>query len=224
MNCGSVHHEIVDAMASGESELRGKVHQHVRECTACRAFLANQASLASAIDSYLRLVANEPAPPSLLPRVRARLEQQAAPRQSIFSWQFVAFAAAAVLLIAIGVRTLRPNTTIRVPEDAARVAPEPPIVNSPVSPRAEEPAPKSSRGAAVARKTNVPANSPATEILVPPEEQQAFQRFVSHISQDQDSAKALVAAAPVHADAPVEIALLTITNVEVKPLEGTDSE
>ena len=224
MNCGSAQHEIVDAMASGESKLRGEVHQHVRECTACRAFLANQASLASAIDSYLRLVANEPAPPSLLPRVRARLKQEAAPRQRIFSRQFVAFAAAAVLFIAIGLRTLRPHTITRVPGAVAQVAPEPPIVNRSVSTQAEDPAPKFSRVPAAARKTNVSANSSATEVLVLPEEQQAFRRFVSHISEDQASAKALVTAAPVHADAPVEIALLTITNVEVKPLEGTDSE
>jgi hypothetical protein len=36
--------------------------------------------------------------------------------------------------------------------------------------------------------------------------------------------KALVSAAPGNGDAPVEIALLTIENVEVKPLEGTDCE
>ena len=223
MNCGRAQHEIVDAMASDESKLRGEVHQHVRECTACRAFLANQASLASAIDSYLLLVANEPAPPSLLPRVRGRLEQEAAPRQRIFSWQFVAFAAAAVLLIAIGLRTLRPHTITRVPEAAAQIAPESPIVNLPISPRAEEPAPQTYRVAAPARKASVAAHSSDTEVLVLPEEQQAFRRFVSHISQDQGSAKALLAAAP-DVNAPVEIALLTITNVEVKPLEGTDSE
>jgi hypothetical protein len=73
------------------------------------------------------------------------------------------------------------------------------------------------------RNTEVPAHSSATEVLVLPAEQQAFQRFVSHISQDQDSAKALAAAAP-DGNAHVEIALLSITNVEVKPLEGTDSE
>ncbi len=223
MNCGSAQHEIIDAMATGESELRAELHQHVRECTACRAFLANQVSLASAIDSYLRLVANEPAHPSLLPRVRARLEQEAAPRERIVSWQFVAFAAAVVLLIAIGLRTLRPHTITRVPEAAAQVAPESPIVNLPVSSQAEEPAPQTFRVAAAARKASVPAHSSDTEVLVLPEEQQAFRRFVSHISQDQGSAKALLAGAPDE-DAPVEIALLTITNVEVKPLEGTDSE
>jgi hypothetical protein len=221
MNCESAQIEIMDAMDSRESELRGELHQHVRECAACRAFLANQASLASAIDSHLRLIASEPVPPSLLPRVRARLEQ-AVPRQSFFGRQLAALAAVLVFLIAIGARMLRPDTHVRAPHAVAQVAPESPVVTRPVSPRAGEPAPKTSQVAAV-HKANLPVPSSATEVLVLPEEQQAFQRFVSHISMDQDSAKALVAAAP-DADAPVEIALLAITNVEVKPLEGTDNE
>jgi hypothetical protein len=224
MNCASAQTEIVDAMASHESGLRGELHQHVDECARCRAFLANQTSVASVIDSHLRLIANEPVPPSLLPRVRARLEQEAVPRQGILRWQFVTLAATVVLLIAIGVRMLRLDTPVRAPQAFARVAPESPIVNRPVSPQVEEPAPKTSRAPAAAHRTNVSAHSSPTEVLVLPEEQQAFQRFVSHISQDQDSAKALVVSAPDRADAPVEIALLAITNVEVKPLEGTDSE
>jgi hypothetical protein len=224
MNCTRAQEKIIDATASRESGLQGDLDQHVLECDRCRAFFASQASLATAVDSYLRLIANEPVPPSLLPGVRARLEHETVPRHRIFAWQFATLAAAVVLLVAVGIRMLRPDTTGRAPGAVAQVTPESPIVNRPVSPKVEEPAPKTSRVAAAARKTNVPAHSSATEVLVLPEEQQAFQRFVSHISQDQESAKALVAAGPNRADAPVEIALLAITNVEVKPLEGTDSE
>lgn len=226
MTCESAQHEIVDAMASRESGLRGELHQHVLVCAACRAFLANQASLASAIDSHLRLIANEPVPPSLLPRVRAALEQEAAPRQGVFRWQFVPIAGAVAVLVTIGISTLRHDTTVPAPQSVAQVAPKSPIVNRPTTPQIGEPTPKTSRVASAmrnTRNTEVPAHSSATEVLVLPAEQQAFQRFVSHISQDQDSAKALAAAAP-DGNAHVEIALLSITNVEVKPLEGTDSE
>jgi hypothetical protein len=74
------------------------------------------------------------------------------------------------------------------------------------------------------RKGSIPAHSSAPEVLVLPEEQQAFRRFVSDISKDRASANALVSAAPDSGDGPVEIALLAIENVEIKPLEGTDSE
>jgi hypothetical protein len=223
MNCRSAQEEIIDAMASRESGLRGELDQHVRECANCRAVLASQASLSTMIDSHLRLIANQPMPPSLLPGVRARLEQEAAPRQWVFSWRFAAVAAAIVLLVAVGIRMLRPDTSGRAPEAIAQVAPGSPNVNRAptVGPQVEQPARKTSR---VIRKASVPAHSSAPEVLVLPEEQQAFRRFVSDISKDRDAAKALVAAAPDSADAAVEIALLTIENVEVKPLEGTDSE
>ena len=224
MNCRSAQEKIVDAIASRESGLCEDPDQHVGECAGCRAFLTSQASLASAIDSHLRLIAKEPVPTSLLPRVRARLEQETAPRQSILRWQFAAVATVVVLLVAavIRMRDYKPGSPA---ETTAKVALESPHVNHPptASPPINQPAPKTPRVAAI-RKASVSAHSSAPEVLILPEEQQAFRRFVSEISKDQDSAKALVSAAPGNGDAPVEIALLTIENVEVKPLEGTDSE
>ena len=225
MNCRSAQEKMVAAIASRESALCGDLDQHVRECTGCCAFLASQASLASAIDSHLRLIAKEPVPPSLLPRVRVRLEQETAPRESILRWQFAAVATVVVLLVAAAIRMRDSDKPERPTETTAKVAPGSPHVNRPptASPQINQPAPKIPRVAAI-RKASVSAYSSAPEVLILPEEQQAFRRFVSEISKDQDSAKALVSAAPGNGDAPVEIALLTIENVEVKPLEGTDSE
>ena len=225
MNCRSAQEKIVDAIASRESGLCEDPDQHVGKCAGCRAFLASQASLASAIDSHLRLIAKEPVPPSLLPRVRARLEQETAPRQSILRWQFAAVATVVVLLVAAAIRMRDSDKPGSPAEPTAKVALESPHVNHPptASLAINQPAPKTPRVAAI-RKASVSAHSSAPEVLILPEEQQAFRRFVSEISKDQDSAKALVSAAPGNGDAPVEIALLTIENVEVKPLEGTDSE
>jgi len=223
MNCTNARKEIIDATASRESALPVDLHQHVRACHTCRAFFATQASLAAAVDSHLQFIANESAPPSLLPAVRARIAHETVSRRRIFAWQFATFAVAVVLLVAVGIRMLRSDTNARLPGAVAQITPESPIANRPVSPQVEEPAPKTSGVAAAGRKASIPTHSSSTEVLVLPEEQQAFRRFVSHIAQDQNSAKALAAAAD-RADAPVEIALLAITNVEVKPLEGTDSE
>jgi anti-sigma factor RsiW len=226
MNCRSAQEKIVDAMASREPGLRGDLDQHVRECAGCHAFLASHASLASAIDSHLRLIANEPVPPSLLPAVRARLEQEAAPRQWIFSWRFAAVATVVVLLVATVIGMRDSDKPGRPKETTAKVAHGSPDVNRPptVSSQIQLPAPKASRFAAAVRKASIPAHSSAPEVLVLPEEQQAFRRFVSDISKDRASANALVSAAPDSGDGPVEIALLAIENVEIKPLEGTDSE
>jgi len=225
MNCRSAQKKIVEAIASRESGLCGGLDQHVRECAGCRGFLVSQASLASAIDSQLRLIAKEPVPPSLLPRVHARLEQKTAPRQSILRWQFAAVATVVVLLVAAAIRMRDSDKPERPTETTAKVAPGSPHVNHAptASPPINQPAPETPRAAAI-RKASVSVHSSAPEVLILPEEQQALRRFVSEISKDQDSAKALVSAAPGNGDAPVEIALLTIENVEVKPLEGTDSE
>ena len=225
MNCRSAQEKIVDAMASRELGLREDLDQHVRECAGCRASLASHASLASAIDSHLRLIANEPVPPSLLLGVRARLEQEAAPRQWIFSWRF-AVATVVVLLVATVIGMRDSDKPGRPKETTAKVAHGSPDVNRPptVSSQIQLPAPKASRFAAAARKTSIPAHSSTPEVLVLPEERQAFRRFVSDISKDRASTNALVSAALDSGDGPVEIALLAIENVEIKPLEGTDSE
>ncbi|HEY1472414.1 MAG TPA: hypothetical protein VGF61_25480 [Candidatus Acidoferrum sp.] len=224
MNCRSAQEKIVDAMASREYETRGELDQHVLQCAECRAFLASQASLASAVDSHLRLIANEPVPPSLLPRVRLRLEHEAAPRHSIPGWQFAAVAAALVLLVAAAIRMPHSDKPERPTKTTAKVASESPDVNRPVSPQIQKPAPKAAPVAVAIRKAAAPAHSSAPEVLILPEEQQAFRLFVRDIYEDRVSAKALVSAAPDTPDAPVDIALLTIDNVQIKPLEGTDSE
>jgi hypothetical protein len=226
MNCRNAQEKIIDLMASRESGLREELDQHVRGCARCRAFLASQASLSTAVDSHLRLIANEPVPSSLLSGVRARLEQEAAPGQWILGWRFAAVAAAVVLVAAAaGIRTRRPDIPGRAPQATAQVAAESPNMNRALtlSPPIQQPASKTSPVAAV-RRAGVLAHSSAPEVLVLPEEQQAFRRFVRDISKDRDTAKALIAAVPDSADAPVDIALLTIESVEVKPLEGTDSE
>jgi hypothetical protein len=225
MNCRNAQEKIIDLMASRESGLREELDQHVRGCARCRAFLASQASLSTAVNSHLRLIANEPVPSSLLSGVRARLEQEAAPDQWILGWRFAAVAAAIVLVAAAGIRTRRPDTPGRAPQATAQVAPGSSNMNRALtlSPQIQQPASKASPVVAV-RKAGVLAQSSAPEVLVLPEEQQAFRRFVSDISKDRAAAKALVAAVPDSADAPVEIALLTIESVEVKPLEGTGSE
>ena len=220
MNCKSAQEIIIDAMASRAGELRGELDQHVRECANCGAFLANQASLSTAIDSHLRLVANEPVPPSLLPGVRLRLRAgssssemdlwmaiRGASQLRLFFWRLWEFACAT--------RHEPEHPT----ESAAQVAPETPESRAESAGSAAR-----SKTSRVIRKASVPAHSSASEVLILPEEQQAFRRFVSDVSKDRASANAPISAAPDSGDVPVEIALLTIENVEVKPLEGTDSE
>jgi hypothetical protein len=62
------------------------------------------------------------------------------------------------------------------------------------------------------------------EVLVPPDEREAFSRFVSAVQQRRDVATALLAPSPKKQDALVTVEPLQIADLEVKPLEGRETE
>ena len=225
MNCKRAKGKIVNELASGESGFGGQLGQHLQDCAACRAFLTNQAALFQAIDSHVHALANAPMPPSLLPCIRVRLQDEVlSGPQGTRTWQLAAIAALVVLSAAVGLQMRRSAA----PEHATES--RPPVASSesvnrarPADYPAEKPVAKSTY-ARMVRKRSVPAHSSTPEIRILPEEQQAFRLFVGRISEDRGTAIALTSVAPENGEAPVEIALLTIKNVEVKPLEGTDSE
>lgn len=220
MNCRRAQEEIITALASSESGFRGDLAQHVRDCVSCRAFFTTQTALFRSIDAHLRPIANEPVPRSLLPGVRARLQEECLPRpQWISAWGIAAIAALVVFTAAARIQMRHPAMTDHA-KSAAEVMPGSPTVNrrGPADRRVPRHAAQPSPTRVVPR-TAVPALSIAPEVFVLREEQEAYAYFVTELSKDRDSAMALTSAAPERGDAPVEIALLTIKSVEVKPLE-----
>ena len=69
-----------------------------------------------------------------------------------------------------------------------------------------------------------PVASSQPEVLVPPDEREAFSRFVLTVQQHGDVAAALLAPSPKKQDALVTVEPLQITPLEVKPLEGRETE
>jgi hypothetical protein len=225
MNCKRSQEEIAGALASGESGFGRKLGQHLQDCAACRKFLADQAAFFQSLDSHLRVIANEPVPPSLLPGVRVRLQQEVLPRQGTRTWQLAAIGALVVLSAAVSMPLRRSVTPAHTTGSAAAVAYDensakhsrPALGGVPLP--APQPIPSQ-----VTRKASVASISSATEVLVLREEQEAYVHFVNELSKDRDAARPLAFAAPASDGVPVEIALLVIESVEVKPLEGTGSE
>lgn len=62
------------------------------------------------------------------------------------------------------------------------------------------------------------------EVLVPPDEREALARFVATVQERGDVAAALLAPAPKKNDALVSLDQLQIADVELKPLEGSETE
>jgi hypothetical protein len=100
----------VDGMA--EPDDRRYVEAHLRECEACRHDVACQLAVRRTLALHGRLAADV-APPGLATRLSARLASERLPAQ-VFGWELrlSAFAAAALLVLAVGAVTL-PVVTAR---------------------------------------------------------------------------------------------------------------
>jgi hypothetical protein len=228
MNCEEYQDKLIVAPAGGEGALGGELAVHLRECTECKKFYEAQFRLFGAIDSGVRAMVNETVPASLLPRVRARMEEVRTPRLVWRpAWSVVAIAAM-ILVVSLGfVRRsgpLRDAGQIKSPIGVAIRTETVPFTATPrkaasaaVNPR-RRPGPGNKTEMRIDRPTEVP------EVIVLAEEREAFVRFVARIPVDPQKAVALTRPAPPQQDLPVEIALLEIEKLKVKLLEPTAEE
>jgi hypothetical protein len=198
-------------------------------CLDCRAAFQQEQSLFSSIDSGLGAVANSDVPASLLPRVRAGLDEAARTQRRWFQpW---IFAAASVALGLAVFQFTRPQHS-RL-DNQAKQTPQVPISEAP----GKNAGPQISRLAAqiVSSNTNkqqTPAHSTLLrlvassqpEVLVPADEREAFARFVATLRERSDVAVALATPALPTKGEPGDLKPLQINGLEIKPLEGTESE
>jgi hypothetical protein len=94
------HHKdaLIEAAASGAA-LQGDLRAHLDACVPCRAAFEQEQALFASIDAGLHVTANAEMPASLLPRLRARLDDESAPRR-VWDTNWLALASAAVMIVA----------------------------------------------------------------------------------------------------------------------------
>lgn len=180
MPCEHHKNALIEAAASGAAPPR-ELRAHLETCPSCRSAFAEEQSFLVAIDSGLHAGVNAEIPPSLLPRVRARLDEVAAPR---LRWvQPLAFGSASVALALVVFLLARPHHA--APEEAGK--PDPAVVEAPAA-AAPKTSPEriSSEGTQLAavrvgdsrasRKSTNPhsVTSGNPEVLVPPGTEAAF--------------------------------------------------
>ena len=225
MNCEGYRDRLIDGLARGGSPLDGEVAGHLRACAECNRFYEAQVHLFGAIDAGVSAMVNKTVPASLLPGVRARLDEQGATRRTwIPAWTFAAVIAA-VAIVAVGGGYLwrqperRPDSSRSGAIATQRIANPAPLVQAAGMPVTSSPIPKRRRASPAT--TASLATEPMPEVIVLAEERQAFDRFVSALPRRSNVAVALAHAAPAAADTGVEIALLEIGDLEVESLEAT---
>jgi hypothetical protein len=225
MSCQRVRREITEAFAAGGRPLSPEASGHVEACAACRDFYNEQQKLFRLLDNGLRALANHAVPPSLLPRVRAGLDQAPVVSRSWMSgWSLAVLACAVVLAVVLPQVRQRPQPPAKTQGTTQTVARS--VENPPAdgySTQSVPPSPVTRRHSAT-RPAGCTAQVPpaALEVIVLAEERDAFARFVAKLPVEQDVAVALTRPAPENADRPIEIALLQIKSLEVKPLEATE--
>jgi len=222
MNCRIAKKRVTESCASGLAALPPSVRAHLGSCVECRLFYEQETNLFAALDTGLQNLVNQPVPSSLLPRVRAALEQTPAPRPlAVPAWGLAALAAALVLVLSLGPLSSRVQR---------RAFERQPVVSQPGHPPASKaPSPLQVAASNAARRTKASSTPLAKrpqsrpEVIVLAEEREAFAQFLADRAKEPLE---LVAApkALEKTDSAVDIALLKIKQLEIEPLEGTAAE
>jgi hypothetical protein len=228
MPCKHYQDALIEVVASG-AEPQGELRAHLAGCSDCHAAFEQEQSLFASIDAGLCVAANSEVPASLLPRVRARLDEAVEPQRL---WmQRMIFAAASVALTFAILLLARPHHSS--PDNQAKQAPRV-SVSEPATTNARnqnsDPAPqiaasKVNNSQARGHSTLLrPVASSHPEVLVPPDEREALARFVVVLQERREVAVALLTPATQTKGESAGLEPLQIKELEIKTLEERQTE
>ena len=232
MPCQPYKDALVQTAASG-AEPAADLRAHLAVCADCRSTFALEQSLFASIDSGLRLTANAEVPASLLPRIRARLDEAPAPAR-FWSANWLVFASAAALLLAFltAYSLLRTHQDNPSPNTAQTTSPSTPAKSSQPSLAPSPAAPdkksfSSPSNTFVARdsmrgpRPALAASSP--EVIVPHDEELLLSNYAQEWCQRKQPL--LLAEAATETDFPLlQVSPIQITELDVKPLAEGKSQ
>ena len=190
MTCDKYKDALLLAAAIND-ELDAKLARHLEHCATCRKTLRSERELLSRIDSTLRLQVNQDPPPGFLAQLRLQLSKEVTAQPGSNRVWHVAGAALALTLIAV----LYPLVNAR--QSSGQENPETPTIRVAQSAgvtqfaRASEDLAVRSRHHSK-RPTVRSAVRREPEVLVPPDEQQAFAQFVACVARRDAMAQAVV--------------------------------
>jgi hypothetical protein len=214
--------------AAGGSEPQGDLRVHLDACAACRAAFEQEQSLFGSIDAGLHVAANTEVPASLLPRVRARLDEESSPRR-IWATNWLVLASAAVIVVAFfAARPVRRTSVVPKPvEMAGNTSALPPQNHEHVVPPLVGKNNESPHQLAVARNPAEHATSPKgktmPEILVPRDQEVLLVEYAEqwHLHK---RAPLLAKDADATILAPLQVAPIQIAELDVKLLADEKSQ
>jgi hypothetical protein len=235
MLCEKYQDALTDLAAKG-AEPAGDVRAHLDSCFACSSYMEQEVSLLTAINSGVQAAANAAVPASLLQRFEARIAQEAEAKHiTSVNWNYVLVAAAVLIVLALPIWRSR-NAKDRIASPA--------IQQESTNARQLAPGETAKRVGLEGVHMFQPSHRQLSkrlagavvnaepEVVVPPDERQAFERFLSDLNGRQVLAAALVKPwvgrheqreAPIETP-DIETAALTVEPLIVRPLEETNDK
>ena len=232
MTCHHYKQALLELAAAGV-EPSPELSAHLQACSSCHSTFENERSLLASIDSCLSSSANSEIPSSFIPTLRARLQRESPAAQAaritnpLFWLPAIAAAAIILFIFASRGRQVKAQPTA---EHFATERPESPVASA--SPSQSSTAPIT---AAVGKrfatkaintldKNPVRASSSASEILVPPDQEILLARYADQFRRhNQSSATLLPEVTPDQTDQ-LQVPLIQIAELEVKPLADTQRD
>ena len=224
--CEEYRVSLIDA-AAADSVPSHELSLHLDACVACSTAFAEEKRLFSAIDDGLRAEANARVPTSLLPRVRAQLNEQPVPRHS---WVPIGAAVASgVVLLAVIMFVRAPGSGVagvnRDVNSLSHDVPRPVI--QAVSPdiASVERASKTGkqRPFRPVRNRRV-AQAEELTVLIPAGQKQAVNALLASVREGKAKANFLLAEEVEGPTKEFGVAPLVILPIEVKPLDDLSAE
>ena len=231
MPCEHYKDALIEAAATGAGP-QGELRAHLAACAPCRAAFEQEQSLFTAIDSGLRTSANDEVPPSLLPRVRAALDEVATSRRGWTANWLALGAVAALVVVIFGAYSVRRRSSLENRASTAvnastkkAIPPSPPsqIPNSePLTNRSSAPQVRTAF-----HKNSGPqetlARSPLPEVLIPRDQEVLLAHYAQEWSR-RKRAPLVAKGADDEALAPLQVAPIQIAQLDVKLLAEEKSQ
>ena len=195
MNCEEYKNALLDAAATNQ-KLRARLARHLESCTRCRTTLQSEQELFSRIDSAVRARVNENPQASFLTQVRVRLSRETSANAGSNPMWSLTGAALALVLIAM----IYPLINASQPRVQGNLLP--PSMGAPRSAGVPQSAHAVGEESGVRSRERLSRRSESKgatpqepEVLVPPDEQQAFAQFVARVAGCDAIAEAAVSRA-----------------------------
>jgi hypothetical protein len=226
MPCEKYREALIEAAATDSAPSR-ELRSHLDACASCREAFRAERRLFVAVDSGLRVTANAEVPASLLPRVRAELNQRHVPQRSWLSAGAAMAAAVALVAVIVFVRGFGHDTVptnVSVNSFAHHVSPAEIQPDPPVAAAIEATSPPAKNKTVWAAKTAPVVQAEEAAVLVPAREKQAMDALLAGVRQGQLKADVLLAENSKKALEDLQISPLAISPIAVKPLADIGAE